>query len=146
MKVVLLADVKNIGKKGEIKNVADGYATNSLIPKGLAQKADATLSNNAKQKQAANAFHYEEDKKAATELKSKLEKLNLILTIKFGENGKAYSSVSNKEISDALKKQGFEVDRKKIDVDVIKSEGTFFAKIKLFSGIVAKLKFEVKAE
>lgn len=145
MKVVLLADVKNLGKKGEIKNVADGYAANSLIPKGLAQKADAILSNDAKQKQAANAFHFEEEKTAATELKGKLDKLSLTLTIKFGENGKAYSSIGNKELADALKKQGFDIDRKKIEVDTIKSEGTFFAKIKLFSGIVAKLKFEVKA-
>ncbi len=145
MKVILLTDVKNLGKKGEIKNVADGYASNSLIPKGLAKKADATLSNDAMQKQAASNFHYEEEKKAASELKTKLEALNLVLTIKFGENGKAYSSISNKELSEALKKQGFEIDRKKIEVDSIKSEGTFFAKVKLFSGIVAKLKFEVKA-
>ena len=146
MKVVLLADVKNLGKKGEIKNVADGYATNSLIPRGLVQKADATLSNNARQPQAANAYHYEEEKAAAEELKNKLEKLSLTLTIKFGENGKAYSSISNKELSDAFKKNGLEVDRKKIDVDNIKTEGTFFAKVKLFTGVVAKVKFDVKAQ
>ena len=145
MKVVLLADVKNLGKKGEIKNVADGYATNSLIPRGLVKKADATLSNNARQQQAANAFHYEEEKAAAEALKSKLEKLNLTLYIKFGENGKAYSSVSNKELSDEFKKHGLEVDRKKIEVDSIKTEGTFFAKVKLFSGVIAKVRFDVKA-
>lgn len=146
MKVVLLTDVKNLGKKGEIKNVADGYATNSLIPRGLVKKADATLSNNARQQQAADAFHYEEEKKAATELKGKLEKLNLTLYIKFGENGKAYSSISNKELSDEFKKHGLEVDRKKIEVESIKTEGTFFAKVKLFSGIVAKVRFDVKAQ
>ena len=146
MKVVLLTDVKNLGKKGEIKNVADGYATNSLIPRGLVKKADATLSNNARQQQAADAFHYEEEKKAATELKGKLEKLNLTLYIKFGENGKAYSSISNKELSEEFKKHGLEIDRKKIEVESIKTEGTFFAKVKLFSGIVAKVRFDVKAQ
>ena len=76
MKVILLQDVKSLGKKGEIKNVADGYASNSLLPKGLAKKADATLSNDAKQKQIASQFHFEEEKKLALEQKQKLEKLN----------------------------------------------------------------------
>lgn len=145
MKVILLTDVKNLGKKGDIKNVADGYASNSLIPKGLAKKADAVLSNDAKQKQIADSFHYEEDKKNASLTKQQLEKLNVVMFLTFGAGGKAYSSISNKEICEELKKLGFDIDRKKIEAPAIKSEGTFIVKVKLFTGIIANIKVEVKA-
>lgn len=146
MKVVLLENCAQ-GKKGEVKEVSDGFARNFLIPKKLAKVVDAKISNEIKQQNNADKFHHEENLKAANELKKSLEQITVVQTIKFGENGKAFGSVSNKEIETALKEKGFEIDRKKIALDsLIKSEGTFIIKIKLYGGVEAKLKVVVEKE
>ena len=96
MKVILLKDVKGSGKKGDVVNVADGYGANFLIPNGLAKPANATNLNLNKQEKASEAHKKEVMLNEAKELKGKLDNLNVVLTIKCGENGKTFGSVSNK--------------------------------------------------
>ena len=116
MKVVLLKDVKGTGKKGEIKEVADGYASNFLFKNGLAKRADnSALSENAIQK-SAMAFHKQEEIKAAKELAKTLQGKTVTLKIKCGENGKMFGSVTSKEIAEELEKINIKLDKKKIDI------------------------------
>lgn len=146
MKVVFLENCPQ-GKKGEVKEVSDGFARNFLLPKKLAKIVDAKVSNELKQQKDADKFHHEENLKEAMEIKKKLEAISIVQTIKFGENGKAFGSVSNKEIELALQEKGFKIDRKKIELNsLIKSEGTFIIKIKLYGGVEAKLKVIVEKE
>ena len=143
MKVVFLENCSS-GKKGEVKEVSDGFAKNFLLPKKIAKQVDASVNNELKQKQTASDFHHEENLKAARELRKKLEALPISLEIKFGDNGKAFGSVTNKEIGDFLESKGIEIDRKKIEVPLpIKAEGVHEIKIKLYGGVDAKVKITV---
>ncbi len=144
MKVVLLKDVKGTGKKGEIKEVADGYASNFLFKNGLAKRADnSALSENAIQK-SAMAFHKQEEIKAAKELAKTLQGKTVTLKIKCGENGKMFGSVTSKEIAEELEKINIKLDKKKIDLkEPIKLIGIYKVTAKVYPEISATFNVEV---
>lgn len=138
MKVILKADVKSLGKAGELVNTSDGYARNYLFPRGLAVEANATALNEFKNKEKAKKFHKQEEIKAANELKDKLEGKTVKLTAKAGANGKLFGSVTSKDVANKLNAElGESIDKRKIVMDDIKSFGTFQAEIKVYQGISA---------
>lgn len=144
MKVILKADVKNLGKKGELVNTSDGYARNFLFPKGLAVEANATAMNDFNNKESAKKFHKAEEIKAAKEDAAKLDGKIVKVTAKAGANGKLFGSVTRKDISLAIKAQlGIEVDKRKISVADIKQFGTYEAELKIYQGISAKISVQV---
>ena len=147
MKVVLLADVKGSGKKGELVNVSDGYARNFLFPKKLAVEANAGNLGNLKAKQESNQYRKDVEKEEATKLANKLKDITLVLKVKAGENGKIFGGVTSKEISENLKAQyKIEIDKKKIILsETIKVLGTTVVDIKLYEGIIGKLKVQIIA-
>jgi large subunit ribosomal protein L9 len=146
MKVLLIKDVKGLGKAGEIKNAKDGYARNYLIPKGFAKLATDEV---IKQWQ-------EEQKKKEEELKTELDKLNklkekiqntkIIIKHKLGANGHLYGAITNKEVAEHLKEKGIEIDKKSIEMKQIKAVGEYSVDIKLGHGIYAKLDLVVEGE
>ena len=145
MKIVLLKDVKGTGKKGEIKEVADGYANNFLLKNGFAKKADNTAINESKGKAVANDYHKEQERLAALDLKKELDKMSVTLEIKCGENGKVFGSITSKEIADALTKQGINLDKKKIELkEPIKSIGEYTITAKIYPNITSNFKLVVK--
>ncbi|MDD3232517.1 MAG: 50S ribosomal protein L9, partial [Clostridia bacterium] len=114
MKIILLADVKGTGKKGDIVEVADGYAKNFLLKNKLAQFASKdALTQNLSQKKSV-AFHKQQEKKEAIKLKETIEKIFLRIPVKCGENGKLFGAVTSKEIAEAFEKQGISIDKRKI--------------------------------
>lgn len=144
MKVILKADVKNLGKKGELVNTSDGYARNFLFPKGLAIEANATAMNDFNNKESAKKFHKAEEIKAAKEDAAKLDGKIVKVTAKAGANGKLFGSVTGKDISLAIKAQlGIDVDKRKISVADIKQFGTYEAELKIYQGISAKISVQV---
>lgn len=147
MKIILLADVKGTGKKNDVVEVADGYAKNFLIKKGLATYADSVkLSENAQLKNA-QAFHKQVELDKAKEQAKEVEKITLEMTLKKGENGKAFGSITTKEIAEELAKKGIEIEKKKLDLkENIKTAGTFTCVAKLHTEVSAKFKVKVKVE
>lgn len=145
MKVVLNQDVKGIGKKLQIVDVSEGYARNFLLPKKMAVIADNKAINEAKGKTEAIKFKKSEEIKSAEEKKEKIEKSYLEFKHKLGEGGKLFGCVTEKEIADSLKEKiGINIDKKKIVIkNPIKQIGTFSVEIKLYEGIIAKLKIVV---
>ena len=148
MKVILLENVKGVGKKDEIINANDGYARNFLLPKNLAIEANSTNLSKLKSKQDSASFKKSEEKKNAEEMKEKLSKIVLKINVKAGENGKIFGGVTAKEISEQLKKQyNYNIDKKKIDIkETIKTIGMFTIDLKLFEGVVGKLKIHIIGE
>ena len=147
MKVVLLKDVKGTGKKGEIKEVADGYAKNFLLKNGFAVIANASAVNENNRQKEAVAYHKEMEKQEAVRLGENLKEKKIVLKIKCGENGKTFGSVTAKEIAETLKKEGFDVDKRKIEVrEPIKTVGEYQISIKLHSEVVVKINLEVVDE
>lgn len=141
MKVILLQDIKNVGKKDQIINANDGYARNFLFPKNLAIEAnDANLAK-LKAKNDSNNFRKEEEKEQAKKIAEKLKNITLSIKVKAGENGKVFGGVTSKEIAENLKQQyKIEIDKKKINLgETIKMLGRFTVEIKLYEGVVAKL-------
>ncbi len=148
MKVILLQDIKSVGKKGQVIDASDGYARNFLLPKKMAVIADAANMNALKTKQEANKYKKDMSMAAANELKEKMKDFELVFKIKAGDNGKIFGSVTSKDIADELNKKYFvEVDKKKVMLDdAIKNLGTYNVEIKLFEGISGTLKVSVQAE
>lgn len=146
MKVILLQDVKSLGKKGEVVNTSDGYARNMLLPKKLAVPATAGNMKDLQMKKKGEEKRAAEIKAEAEELKSKLEKKPVTVSIKVGEGGRAFGSVSTKDLAEAVKSQlGLEVDKKKIVLaSPIKELGTATVSVKLHPEVTADLKVEVK--
>jgi large subunit ribosomal protein L9 len=147
MKIIFIKDLKGQGKKDEIKEVKDGYARNFLIKNGYAvpfTKAGVvkiTENNNKKLEEENNT------KKIANDLKEKIEKLNIKFKLKVGENEKVFGSISNKQISDELKKIGFNIDKKDITVDQhLSSLGYHPVSIQLYKEIIANIKIEIIKE
>ena len=146
MKVILLEDVKSLGKKGEVVNVNDGYARNLLFKKNLGIEATKQNLNDLKLQKQNNdkleAERLEEAKKLAKELEEK----EVVLAIKTGSDGRVLGSVSTKEIAEAAKEQlGYELDKKKMHLkDAIKSIGTFHVPVKLHPKVTVELKVVVK--
>ena len=145
MEIVLLEDVKALGKKGQIVTVNDGYARNFILPKKLGVEATSKNLNDLKLKKANDAKLAAEILAAAKELAAKLDESKVTLSIKAGEGGRAFGSVSNKEISKAITDQlGLEIDKKKIVLnDPIKSIGSFEVLIKLHKDVTARLAVKV---
>lgn len=148
MKVILLQDVKGTGKKGEIKNVSDGFARNFLIGKGLA--VEATNANlNKLEGQKASAQHKVDVAVAeAKEQAAKLEGKKVVIRAKAGQGGRLFGAVTPGNVADVLKEQfGFELDKRKITVSgEMKNEGDYSAEAKFYSGISAKFTVSVVAE
>ena len=148
MKVILTQDVKGVGKKEQILEVNDGYARNFLIPKKLGVQASTANLALLKSKQDSRDFKRQEDKKEAEQIKEKLEKIRLDIKVKSGENGKIFGGVTSKEISDVLKdKYSINIDKKKIELkETIKIVGITTVDIKLFEGVIGKVKVNVIPE
>ena len=146
MKIVLLENVKKLGKKDEIIEVSDGYARNVLIPKKLGLPATAENLNNVRLKNKNEEKKEENLRNIAEKNKEVLEKAKFEVSIKAGANGKTFGSITNKEIADAIKNVAdIEVDRKDILLDEsIKNVGSYEIKVKLHKDITANIKVEVK--
>lgn len=148
MKVILKEYVKSLGKKGEIVNVSDGYARNFILKTGKGIEANTKNLNDLKLKKANDDKVAQEHYEAAVELGKKIEAGKIEVSIKTGEGGKAFGSVSSKEIATEVKAQmELEVDKKKVQLkDAIKALGTYEVPIKLHPKVTAKLKVVVKEE
>ena len=146
MKVILLADVKSQGKKGEVIEISDGYARNFLFPRNLAKVADAQVLNEIKAKSEAATRRKEEEKKLAVEQKKQLEQI--VREIKApGNNGKLFGAITSKDIVEVLEqKHSIVIDKKKFTADPIKTYGDYSVNIKLYTDIVAKLTVKVIPE
>ena len=148
MKVILSADVKSVGKKGEIVTVNDSYARNVLIAKKLAVEENSKNLNDLKLQNKHKEKMEEENFEAAKELAEKLKDLKVEVKIKTGEGGRTFGSVSTKEISSAVRKQlGFEIDKKKMQLtEPIKSLGTHEVPIRLHAKVTGILRVHVASE
>ncbi len=145
MKVILLADVKGTGKKGDVIEVSDGYGKNFLIKKGLAKAGTASNVHEAEQKKAAAAFHKAEEVKATQALADSLNGKPVTVKIKVSENGKVFGSVTSLHVAESLAQMGFDVDKKKIKMDAVKNLGSYPAEIRFMEGIAAKITVVVEA-
>ena len=140
MKVILNKDVKDLGKKGELVNVSDGYAKNFLIPRKLAVIADATAMNELKNREMSKAHHLAVEKANAEAAAKTLEGKNIKIVAKAGANGRLFGSVTSKEIAERIKADyNIGIDKKKVIVDDIRSFGTFECTLKIYNGISAKV-------
>jgi large subunit ribosomal protein L9 len=145
MKVILLADVKSVGKKGETVTVADGYGRNVLLAKKLGVEATAQNMNNLKLQKANEEKLAKEQYEAAVAFGEDLKTKQIVVTIKTGEGGKIFGSVSTKEIAAAAKQQlGLDLDKKKMQLsDPIKALGTYEIPVKLHQKVTTKLTVQV---
>ena len=148
MKVVLKQDVRGSGKKGQVVEVSEGYARNFLLPKGLAEEANAAAMNKIQMQRRAEEMRRAKEQEEARQLADSMANKSVTIVAKTGKDDKLFGSVTNKEIADALKKQyDIEIDRRKIDItDTIKTTGTFAANLHVIAGTVVPLQIIVKAE
>ena len=148
MKVVLLEDVKSLGKKGDIVEVSEGYARNFIIPKKKGVEANQENLNTLKLQKANEEKIAKEKLEAAKELAAKLNEASVSLTIKGGKDGRTFGSVSSKEIEEAIKSRlGLEIDKKKLVIaEPIKTFGNHEVKVKLHKDVTAALKVKVGEE
>lgn len=146
MKVILLEDVKTLGKKGQVVNVSDGYARNMLLPKKLGVEATSKNMNDLKLKKAHEDKVAQENLEAARAFAKELEGKQVTVSIKVGEGGRTFGSISTKEISEAVKKQlGYDIDKKKMVLSSpIKELGTTMVPVKLHAKVTGELKVIVK--
>ena len=147
MKVILLQDVKALGKKGDMVEVSDGYARNFILKKKVGVEANEANKNDLKLQKANQEKIAKEQYEAAVVLGKELEEITVTVTVKAGEGGRVFGAVTAKEISQALQAQfGKEVDKKKIQLaDSIKSIGSFEVPVKLHTKVTAKLSVKVDA-
>ena len=148
MKVILLEDVKSLGKKGQIVNVSDGYARNFVLPKKLGLEATSKNLNDLKLQKANEEKVAQQILDEAKELAKKVEAGKVEVKIKVGEGGRTFGSVSTKEIAVAVKEQmGYDIDKKKIQLkDAIKTLGTHVVPVKLHQKVTVELKVIVTEE
>jgi large subunit ribosomal protein L9 len=140
MDVILKADVKGLGKKGEKVKASDGYARNFLFPKGLAVEANAQSLTELRNREQSNQHKIDVEVAAANESKSKLQGKVIKITAKAGSNGKLFGSVTAKEVAAEIAKQySVKVDKRKISMDDIKTFGSFKIEVKLYTNIVAEM-------
>lgn len=145
MKVIFLQDVKGKGKKGEVKEVATGYAQNYLIKNGLAEEATAANISTLKAKQKKAEKVAEQELEDAKKLKETLETLTVEIYTKAGEGGRLFGSITNKQIADELKKKGFKIDKRKIELgEPIRALGVTNVPVKLHHEVTATVKVHVK--
>ena len=146
MKVILLQDVKGTGKKDQIVEASDGFARNYLIPRKMAREATAEALNAIEKSKSADK-HREDVRRAEAETKARMLKGKVVqLSVRGGENGKIYGTVTNDQIAAALKEQhGVEVDKRKLELEEpIKSAGQAFVTLKLMAGISTRMIVNVK--
>ncbi|WP_427340670.1 50S ribosomal protein L9 [Caloranaerobacter sp. DY30410] len=145
MKVILLKDVKGLGKKGSVVNVKDGYARNFLLPRGIAKEATEGNLKVLKEQEAAREIKQKEELEKAKKLAEKISSITVKIQGKAGVNGKLFGSITSKDIANALNKQHkIKIDKKKIMLeDNIKTLGTTIVDVKVYPSVVAKLKVEV---
>lgn len=148
MKVILKADIKGVGKKDEVINASDGYARNFLFPKNLAVEANEDNMIKLKMKNDSNQYRKDLEKEAAMEIADKFKKIEIKVFVKVGENGKVFGGVSSKDIADKLEKDyKIKIDKKKIELkETIKSLGTCIVDVKLYEGVIGKIKVAVLGE
>jgi large subunit ribosomal protein L9 len=146
MKIILTQDVKNLGHKDDVVLVKDGYGRNYLIPKGMAKLATDGAMKMLAEDIRQRAFKVEKLRKDAEQISAKLNGASVTVKTKAGASGKIFGSVTGLQIANALKEQGYDVDRRKIAVDDIKNLGTYTADINLFKDITAAITVEVIAE
>ena len=140
MNVILKADVKGLGKKGEKVKASDGYARNFLFPKGLAVEANAQSLTELRNREQANQHKIDVEVAAANESKAKLQGKVVKMTAKAGNNGKLFGSVTSKEVAAEISKQfAVKVDKRKISMDDIKTFGSYKIEVKLYTNIVAEM-------
>ena len=146
MKVILLQDVKALGKKGQVVNVNDGYARNFILPKKLGVEANGKNLNDLKLQKNNEAKVAQEHLDAAKKLAEELKAGKVVLTMKVGEGGRTFGSVSSKEIAEAVKEQmHLDIDKKKIQLkEQIKTLGTHIVSVKLHPEVTAELNVSVK--
>lgn len=146
MKVILQKDVKGTGKKGDVVNVADGFAKNFLLKNGYAVLANSSNLNDTLNQKVAKDYHKEQERLSAKALADKIEGKVVMLNIKSGENGKIFGSITSKEIADELAKLGLIVDKRKIEIkEPIKYTGDYKLKVRLYEGISANFTVKVMA-
>lgn len=148
MQVILLKDVKGLGKAGEVKKVSDGYARNMLFPRQLAMEATPANMKILEKKRAQIEAQRAIDKQVAEDIKAKIESKTVKVVSKAGENGRLFGAITSKDIADAIQKEFLvELDKKKIDLDApIKQVGLTEVTLKLFPGVQAKCKVDVVTE
>ena len=146
MKVILLEDVKSLGKKGQVVNVSDGYARNMLLPKKLGVEATTKNMNDLKLQKAHEEKVAQENLDAAKAFADELKDKEVVVTIKVGEGGPTFGSVSTKEISEAVKEQlGYDIDKKKMQLpNPIRELGTTIVSVRLHPKVTGELKVIVK--
>lgn len=145
MKVILMKDVKGLGKAGDLVNAKDGYARNFLLPKGLAVEATPANLKKWEEEKKAEAQRKEEEYQEALELKKKIDAITVELKAKAGEGGRLFGSITSKDIADALKAQHkIDIDRRKIEMkDNIKSLGTTQVDVRVYAELVGKLNVKI---
>lgn len=147
MKVIFLKDVKGQGKKGEVKNVSEGYANNFLLPRGLAALASEGAVKNLESQKKAEEKRKDKEKEAAQELAKKVEALTVQIKAKSGEGGRLFGSITSKQIAEELEKLKIKVDKRKIDLpDPIRSMGVTQVPVKLHPEVIAQVKVQVTEE
>jgi large subunit ribosomal protein L9 len=146
MKVLLIKDVKGLGKAGDIKEAKDGYARNYLIPKGLAKLATPEVIRQWQEEKAKEEAKLKEELSKIEKVKKSIEEKVFKITHKLGANGQLIGAVTNKEIAEVLKKEGFEIDKKHIEHTSIKAPGEYKVTVKLGHGISAVATIEVEGE
>ena len=148
MKVILLDEVKKMGKKGDIIEVSEGYARNFLLPKQLAAVATDANVNQAKQNKATEAHKAQRRLDEARVLASQISKVTVAMNLRVGENGKLFGSVTGKDVAEALIKQtGLDIDRRKVELkEPVKALGTYRAVVKLHTEVTAEFVVDVRAQ
>jgi large subunit ribosomal protein L9 len=146
MKILLIKDVKGLGKAGEIKNAKDGYARNYLIPKGFAKLATDEVIKQWQEEQKKKEEKLKTELDKLNKLKEKIQNTKIIIKHKLGANGHLYGAITNKEVAEHLKEKGIEIDKKQIDIKQIKAVGEYSVDVKLGHGIHAKLDLVVEGE
>lgn len=140
MQIILNQDIKDLGKKGQLVNVSDGYAKNYPIPRKLAVIADAGAMNELKNREAAAQHRLQVEKQTAEENAKKLEGQTIRIKANAGANGRLFGSVTSKEIAEKIKSEfGIEIEKKKIIVEDIRAYGTYGFTVKIYNGIQVQM-------
>lgn len=147
MKIILLEDIKNTGKKGELVEVSDGFARNYLIRQNKAKAATKTEINNVKQQEKAEQYHEEERQEQAQKQYESIHGKSVTIKVKTGENNKLFGSVTNKDIAEAISKKFFKVDKKDVKlIEPIKQLGKYTVEVKLYKQLVANVHVNVESK
>ena len=146
MKIILKENLKNLGIQGDVVTVKDGYANNFLFPKGLAVMATASNIKILEENNRQGAKRREKLKEDALSMSENLKDLTITIATKAGANGKIFGSITPLQVSQALKTKGFEIDRRKIEIDDVKSLGTYQATVNLHREVTVNIDVEVVVE